>query len=106
VCRSRQQPVKLVGHDRGRIGAIASEAVRQALQQRVDRCRHAVQASQQDHLAVEVVGLDAGGVPGQALPGGATAPAPARNGLQPQQVGAPGPVLLGGGGIDTGRGEA
>ena len=47
---------------------VGHEAAAEALERLVDRRGHAVQPAEQDDLAVEVVGLDRRGGPGEALP--------------------------------------
>ena len=75
----------------------------QALQQRVDRRRHAVEGAQEHDLAVEELGLDRPRPAGQALPAGAPLPLPRRRRRHLQEVTAPRPVLLGARDVDARR---
>src|SRR5581483_8593229 len=70
---------------------------------RVHRCRHAVQAPEQDDLTVEVVGLDHAGATREALPGRPAAPRPAADLADPEPVAPPLAVLLAGRVRDAGR---
>jgi hypothetical protein len=104
--RSIQALIKLFERDRSRCGAVLDQLPAQMLQQRIYRGGHVVQPAEEHHLAIDVVGLDAAGLSGEALPRRATSSCPAGDRMELQQVSAPSPVLSDGCGVDARGGQA
>ena len=87
VARTRQPDTReqLLGCDAPRRATFPGRGIRVALQHRVHRRRHAVEAAEQHDLAVEIVGFDAAGAPAQALPRRSAAARRAADRARPQR---------------------